>query len=1188
MAHVNTKDELKRRAGAVFKELKKNGDEKRAEQLASVIQKWARKEVYIALCGHYSAGKSSLVNALLQEHVLPTSPIPTSANLVLVRRGETKTALHTTDGKYALIKGAYDKEKVQAYCKDGSQIEMVEIEGDFPGIAPHAVLIDTPGIDSTDDAHFLSASSILHQADALFYVVHYNHVHSEENVNFLRSIREKIPNIYFIVNQIDRHDESETGFQTYKKQVLDMLQREGIKADHLFFTSVTETDHPLNEFNRLRKKLTELQQQTEQQLRGYTEQKVIALISEHTEMLMSDEDSSLSDETSALSEKVRTLKAELSESPVMVKQAEEQIKKEIQTIIQNANLTPFDMRELAKFYLESNEKNFKKGFLFSKAKTAEEKQRRKDAFLRDINKRIQAEIDWHIIEAFKTFANRFGVKSDDFLSDVLQFATKVGEPHLLKSLKNGAALSSEYVLNYTKELAESIRREAKACAQNLIEQFTHLLRRKEEQRLTVVKNEYEEGKTKLAELNYRLAAQQNSYEKANRLWDHWENGGGDVPEEDWYEPKKKEWQNPLETKQPDDSIRHQDDNTPESGGIGKRSVSEYMDRFLRLARDLEDVPVLQKQRKAFLAKTERLHSRRFTIALFGAFSSGKSSFANALCGQKVLPSSPTPTTATINKITEPTDEKQNGTADVAFKTEEEITAELNQLLDGKMSGAKGATFSEKLEHLLRKGKLHQDERPAVEHVLSAYQRFQHYIVNQDVCTISSGELHPYVADEETACAVREVTVYLHTPVTNKGITIVDTPGASSINKRHTELAFQYMKNADALLYLTYYQHAFSRADRSFLRKLGLIKDAFGMDKMFFILNAADLAGSAEELESVEHYVRGELSKEGIKHPHIYHVSSKQELSGTTAPFNEFSRFRKDLSEFIENGLAKAAVDQLIHEGKTLCETVFQLRRSLHRSAKETEAEKERIAKAYEAASSAIAETKAGTYIVQMTEKDIEEQFYYIRQRLSFYAYDLFKAAIHPGLQNGNWQENLQQALKSVLKEYEFEFLQELKALDIRIENMMVKYADEQWGAALQQKLEGNPYFSVHLKAEPPKAGGAVADGVSAEEAVFREELKTFKSPKAFFQQNGKARLVESLTSKLSSITDEWIQHEKQTFLSRSRKNADVLQEKSFQNAMDQLAEQKEVYFHEPVNKTDGETIEKAYAAAKEWLRDIES
>lgn len=99
-----------------------------------------------------------------------------------------------------------------------------------------------------------------------------------------------------------------------------------------------------------------------------------------------------------------------------------------------------------------------------------------------------------------------------------------------------------------------------------------------------------------------------------------------------------------------------------------------------------------------------------------------------------------------------------------------------------------------------------------------------------------------------------------------------------MNKRHTELAFQYMKDADALLYLTYYQHAFSKADRSFLRKLGLIKDAFSMDKMFFILNAADLAESPAELQTVEDYVRGELLKEGIQNPHLYHVSSKQELS----------------------------------------------------------------------------------------------------------------------------------------------------------------------------------------------------------------------------------------------------------------------------------------------------------------------
>nr|MDH3154066.1 dynamin family protein [Bacillus licheniformis] len=127
---------------------------------------------------------------------------------------------------------------------------------------------------------------------------------------------------------------------------------------------------------------------------------------------------------------------------------------------------------------------------------------------------------------------------------------------------------------------------------------------------------------------------------------------------------------------------------------------------------MADIPALEKQRKAFLHKTERLHTRQFTLALFGAFSSGKSSFANALCGRKVPPSSPTPTTATINKITKPSGTKRDGTAEVAFKTEGEITAELDQLLDGKMASAKGSAFGEKLKNLLKKEELHDDERVA--------------------------------------------------------------------------------------------------------------------------------------------------------------------------------------------------------------------------------------------------------------------------------------------------------------------------------------------------------------------------------------------------------------------------------------------------------------------------------------------
>ena len=59
-------------------------------------------------------------------------------------------------------------------------------------------------------------------------------------------------------------------------------------------------------------------------------------------------------------------------------------------------------------------------------------------------------------------------------------------------------------------------------------------------------------------------------------------------------------------------------------------------------------------------KAERLEGQEFTVALFGAFSAGKSSFSNALIGENILPVSPNPTTATINRIRPVSEGKKDG------------------------------------------------------------------------------------------------------------------------------------------------------------------------------------------------------------------------------------------------------------------------------------------------------------------------------------------------------------------------------------------------------------------------------------------------------------------------------------------------------------------------------------------------
>ena len=81
------------------------------------------------------------------------------------------------------------------------------------------------------------------------------------------------------------------------------------------------------------------------------------------------------------------------------------------------------------------------------------------------------------------------------------------------------------------------------------------------------------------------------------------------------------------------------------------------------------------------------------------------------------------------------------------------------------------------------------------------------------------------------------------------------------------------------MFVTYYNHAFSQADKQFLMQLGRVKDQFELDKMFFLVNAADLASGEEELGDVLRHVESNLLQHGIRHPRLFPVSSMGGLQG---------------------------------------------------------------------------------------------------------------------------------------------------------------------------------------------------------------------------------------------------------------------------------------------------------------------
>src|SRR5690348_15506197 len=102
------------------------GDHLNEQKLQDLHHKFRSGKFNIAFCGHFSAGKSSIINRLCNHALLPSSPIPTSANVVTIRNGPTKVQVTHSDPNKASGETrveSIDLELLAQYCQDGVHIK---------------------------------------------------------------------------------------------------------------------------------------------------------------------------------------------------------------------------------------------------------------------------------------------------------------------------------------------------------------------------------------------------------------------------------------------------------------------------------------------------------------------------------------------------------------------------------------------------------------------------------------------------------------------------------------------------------------------------------------------------------------------------------------------------------------------------------------------------------------------------------------------------------------------------------------------------------------------------------------------------------------------------------------------------------------------------------------------------------
>ena len=1161
-----------------FHDLNHQQNMQRIKELAAKLQKG---EYGIAFAGHFSAGKSRMINTILGENLLPSSPIPTSANLVRVHKGKLGEDYarvyfhHDRPRKYL---APYDYDLLRSFCRDGDAIREIELCRSDLSLPENVIIMDTPGIDSADDAHRKSTEDALHLADIIFYVMDYNHVQAELNLSFTRDLTQAGKKVYLVVNQIDKHVETELSFESFCQGVKTAFLNWGVRPAGFYFTSLRYPEHPYNEFSQLQQLLKQNIAERQNALLASIEASLNKILHEYQQEQSLQRQEQLANISQALKKLEPEREKQLRDDYFRLQQEIENLQNDwegefdeaVAKIMNNAYLMPTSTRDLARDYLEACQPNFKVGFFGRGKKTMAELARRRQAFFEDASEKAKAQLAWHIKNYLVDFARKNHIDTPELLEYVENMEILPPEKLLTDAMRSGAKLTQDgsYVMNYTANFAEGTKAVARDFCCAYKEKISQLLEQRKKDRGQEIERqlasmaEYSPA-WELMKKDEQLEKQENAdlanLQNVQKLPENWQEIFQIVPINEEIVPpigetekvigKKSDVQGieatvSKEAKTPDElvsskaAVEVQDNN--QDNVSGHEALKYWSSKLRQGSMLIQHIPTLKKLAAELSERADRLENKGFMVTLFGAFSAGKSSFANSLLGERLLPVSPNPTTAAINKICPVDEQHPHGTVIVKLKDEAMLLADVNRALAAFELHGNNISEVQSLaaEALKDANNDRQREKSFLRAFINGLSEAANNLGKEIRCELA--DFGTYAAQEERSCFVDWLEVYYDCQLTKLGITLVDTPGADSINARHTNLSFNYIRQSDVVLFVTYYNHAFSRADREFLIQLGRVKDSFALDKMFFIVNAIDLAENQQEAQGVIDYVTDQLRKFGVGRPRMFGLSSQEILKAKEEGKKQDLPFEDAFYNFVFHELTDIAVNAAASEYRLAQERLSDLIALGQGSAIEKEQRRQELTEQEAKANSIIADLD-GKEMEGRMQQEAQELLYYVNQRVFIRYIDFYREAFNPATlqKKGNNAKMLDKAMKELLDSMGFDFAQEMRATLLRLESFMQKQSRR-----LQQQINDKlQEISGELPISFQEVGYACnLEFASAfqqvETKTFKSALAIYRSPKAFFEEGGSRQMEAALEKLLHPFADDYLGQQQQRLSQEMTKAAE--------------------------------------------------
>ena len=185
--------------------------------LAAARERVAEDRFNLVVLGEFKRGKSTLINALLGRHLLPTGVVPLTSVVTTIGAGERdRLSISFQDGRQEERPLAELPDYVTESRNAGNhrRVELAHVELDHELLHAGLVLADTPGIGSIHTHNTDLARGFLPRVDAALCVLDAGQPLSEAERGLLREAAVRVPRLVTVINKIDHLDEADLGVAT--------------------------------------------------------------------------------------------------------------------------------------------------------------------------------------------------------------------------------------------------------------------------------------------------------------------------------------------------------------------------------------------------------------------------------------------------------------------------------------------------------------------------------------------------------------------------------------------------------------------------------------------------------------------------------------------------------------------------------------------------------------------------------------------------------------------------------------------------------------------------------------------------------------------------------------------------------------------------------------------------------------